>query len=269
MGEWHEFGNPSRASSLVDARPTGVRTAVPNLKVGFVLVPDFTLSALALFIDALRLAGDEGDRSRQIRCTWSVMSNRSEPVRASSGLALAPTSTLLPPQSLDYIVVVGGLLHTKREVNPTVVKYLQSAADAGVTLVGVCTGSFVLARAGLMQGFRCCVSWYHVEDFANEFPDHRPVADRLFVAVTARGSPVPAARASRISLRSSSSAISAAALRRRRCTSSLRHIRGRAARRSRTGRWLKPSGITVSDERSSSWSKTWRGRSESISSRRS
>ena len=182
MGEWHEFGNPSRTSGLVDARPTGVRTPVPNLKVGFVLVPDFTLSALALFIDALRLAGDEGDRSRQIRCTWSVMSNRSEPVRASSGLALAPTSTLLPPQSLDYIVVVGGLLHTKREVNPTLVKYLQSAADAGVTLVGVCTGSFVLARAGLMQGFRCCVSWYHVEDFANEFPDHRPVADRLFVA---------------------------------------------------------------------------------------
>ena len=187
MGEWpEELGDPSRTSDLVEARSMGVRTPVPILKVGFVLVPDFTLSALALFIDALRLAGDEGDRSRQIRCTWSVMSNRSEPVRASSGLAVAPTSTLLPPESLDYIVVVGGLLHTRRDVDPALLKYLRSAADAGVSLVGVCTGSFVLARAGLMQGFRCCVSWYHGEDFANEFPGHRPVADRLFVADGAR-----------------------------------------------------------------------------------
>ena len=50
-----------------------------------------------------------------------------------------------------------------------------------MTLVGVCTGSFVLARAGLMTGRRCCVSWYHRQDFLAAFPHHVPVADRLFV----------------------------------------------------------------------------------------
>ena len=45
-------------------------------------------------------------------------------------------------------------------------------ANFAKPLIGVCTGSFVLARAGLMQGYRCCVSWYHVQDFENEFPNH-------------------------------------------------------------------------------------------------
>lgn len=145
------------------------------------LAPDFTLSALSLFIDALRLAADEGDGSRPIRCSWSVMSPSERPLRASSGLLLERTDPLSQPHNFDYIVIVGGLLHTRREVDPEVVRYLRSAAEAEVPLVGVCTGSFVLARAGLMQGYRCCVSWYHVQDFEAEFPNHQPVADRLFV----------------------------------------------------------------------------------------
>ncbi len=41
----------------------------PSLQVGFVLWPDFTMLALAGFIDALRLAADIGDRSEQIHCS--------------------------------------------------------------------------------------------------------------------------------------------------------------------------------------------------------
>jgi len=50
-------------------RATSAITSVvstPRLRVGFVLTPRFTLTAFAGFIDALRLAADEGDRSRQI-----------------------------------------------------------------------------------------------------------------------------------------------------------------------------------------------------------
>jgi len=45
-----------RRRPLIDANP-------PALRVGFVLANNFTLSALSLFVDALRLAADEGDRS--------------------------------------------------------------------------------------------------------------------------------------------------------------------------------------------------------------
>ena len=59
--------------------------------------------------------------------------------------------------------------------------YLVSAAAVGVPLIGVCTGSFVLARAGLMAGRKCCVSWYHHRDLIEEFDDVTPVSDRIFL----------------------------------------------------------------------------------------
>jgi len=153
----------------------------PRLSVGFILADDFTLSAFSLFVDHLRLAADEGDRSRQILCRWVVMGSREEAVRASCGIAVARTSPFVDPRGFDYIVVVGGLLSAGAQVDAATIAYLEKAAAAGVTLVGVCTGSFVLARAGLMTGRRCCVSWYHRQDFLAAFPHHVPVADRLFV----------------------------------------------------------------------------------------
>ena len=48
-------------------------------------------------------------------------------------------------------------------------------------LVGVCTGAFILHRAGLMQGYRCCVSWFHHGDFLAEFEGITPVSDQIFV----------------------------------------------------------------------------------------
>jgi transcriptional regulator GlxA family with amidase domain len=61
------------------------------------------------------------------------------------------------------------------------VRYLQRAAAAKVPLVGVCTGAFVLHRAGLMGGYRCCVSWFHHADFLEQFDGLQPVSDQIFV----------------------------------------------------------------------------------------
>lgn len=153
----------------------------PALRVGFVLANHFTLSALSLFVDALRLAADEGDRSRPIRCSWSIMSSRADPMRASCGLTVNRTAPFLDPKEFDYVVVVGGLLHAGEQVDQATTAYLRSAAAAKVPLIGVCTGSFILSRAGLMKGRRTCVSWYHFPDFEAEFPDQTPDADQLFV----------------------------------------------------------------------------------------
>jgi transcriptional regulator GlxA family with amidase domain len=153
----------------------------PLLSVGFVLADYFTLSAFSLFVDQLRLAGDEGDRSRQILCRWSVMTSRPDPVRSSCGVSVGRTSPFVDPRQFNYIVVVGGILHAGRQLDEETIRYLKEADAAGVTLVGLCTGSFILARAGLMTGRKCCVSWYHYQDFMDEFPHHHPVADQLFV----------------------------------------------------------------------------------------
>jgi transcriptional regulator GlxA family with amidase domain len=78
-------------------------------------------------------------------------------------------------------VVVGGLLHGGQKVVPGTQAFLREAARAGVGLVGLCTGSFVLARAGLLDGYLSCVSWFHREDFQAEFPELRLVANRMLV----------------------------------------------------------------------------------------
>ena len=157
------------------------RNERPALTAGLVLADRFTLAPFALFIDHLRLAADDSDRSRPIRCVWHVMSASDAPARASCGVAVAPTTKLLDPRTLDYVVVVGGLLHTGRGVDAATLDYLRAAARAGTPLIGLCTGSFVLTRAGLMAGRPVCVSWLHHQDFVRAFPGHPVVADRLFL----------------------------------------------------------------------------------------
>lgn len=160
------------------ARPNG---KAPKLTVGFILARRFTLNAFANFVDVLRLAADEGDRSRPVRCEWSVLSDTMNPVASSCGVVVQPTARLGDPGKLDYIVVVGGLIEEIPKLGPAYMRYLQRAAAAKVPLVGVCTGAFVLHRAGLMDGYRCCVSWFHHADFLEQFDGLQPVSDQIFV----------------------------------------------------------------------------------------
>lgn len=153
----------------------------PRLRVGFILARRFTLCAFANFVDVLRLAADEGDRSRPILCTWRVLSASMEPIRSSAGIAVQPDERLGDPARFDYIVVVGGLVDEIERLHPDYVAFLRRAAAADIPLVGVCTGAFILHRAGLMQGYRCCVSWFHHDDFLEQFEGLTPISDRIFV----------------------------------------------------------------------------------------
>lgn len=153
----------------------------PSLTVGLILLPDFTLLALAGFLDTLRLAADEGDRSRPIHCSWTTMSEGGHPVRASCGATITPDSPFQPPERFDYVVVVGGTLHRGPNMGATGLTYLRSVAERHVPLIGICTGGFALARAGLMRNRRCCVSWFHREELAAEFPDMSVISDELYV----------------------------------------------------------------------------------------
>ena len=158
-----------------------IEAGTVRLRVGFILARRFTLSAFANFVDVLRLAADEGDRSRPIRCGWRVLSSDMDAVTSSCGIAVRPDERLGDPARFDYIVVVGGLVAELERLAPEYAVFLRQAAEAGVPLAGVCTGAFILHRAGLMEGYRCCVSWFHHDDFLEQFEGLRPVSDQIFV----------------------------------------------------------------------------------------
>ncbi len=163
--------------------PADPNLSQPALSVGFVLLPKFTLMALAGFVEALRHAADIKDRSRQIHCRWSILGQDQRAVKSSCGIAVAPWETFDDDIPYDYIAVVGGLLHGHGNIDPAILRYVKRAAAKNTRLIGLCTGSFVLARAGLMEGRRCCISYYHVDEFEEEFGARniRVVADALFV----------------------------------------------------------------------------------------
>ncbi|WP_425545474.1 GlxA family transcriptional regulator [Labrys sedimenti] len=174
------MGGPG-VSEAGTRKPVRPEKRAPRLSVGFILARHFTLNAFANFVDVLRLAADEGDRSRPIRFEWSVLSDTMSPIASSSGVVIAPTERLGEPGKFDYIVVVGGLIDEIPKLSPAYSRYLQRAAAAKVPLVGVCTGAFILHHAGLMDGYRCCVSWFHHTDFLEQFDGLQPVSDQIFI----------------------------------------------------------------------------------------
>lgn len=159
----------------------GTQWPAKTLRIGFVLARDFTLSALSDFVDVLRLAADDADYSRPIRCQWYVMSPSSQQVRSSCGLLVSPTSGFVPASELDYIVVIGGLLRSVAPLDAQTTRYLLNAGQTRSNLVGVCTGGFILCRLGLLDNKKCCISWFHYRDFVEEFDNLVPVADQLYV----------------------------------------------------------------------------------------
>ncbi|APG87366.1 HTH-type transcriptional regulator glxA (plasmid) [Sinorhizobium americanum CCGM7] len=170
-------------SSAARAAPQALR-----LKVGIILARSFTLSAFALFVDTLRLASDQLDRSGRVLADWQVLGSTRHLITSSCGVQVAPTSDFVDPQQFDYIAVVGGLLTVSQPVDHETVRFLKLAASKGVPLIGLCTGSFILAEAGLMKGHETCVSWLHYHQFRERFPDHDVRPDRLFNLERKRGS---------------------------------------------------------------------------------
>lgn len=153
----------------------------PALKIGLILAQQFTLSAFANFVDVLRLAADEGDRSRPIRCSWRVVSATMNPVVSSCGIPVYPDQRMGDSREFDYVVVVGGLISAIEDLNPDYIAYLKRAVQSNVPIVGVCTGAFILHKAGLMDGYRCCVSWFHHNDYLEQFEGLIPISDQIFV----------------------------------------------------------------------------------------
>ena len=132
----------------------------------FLLVPDFSMMAFTSAIEPLRAANL---RSGEALYRWRIVSDDGQPVQASNGFSLLPDASI-DDESPDEAVFVCAGLGVEHFHHPRVFAWLKKLARRGVALGGLCTGSLILARAGVLDGFRCTAHWENMEGFVSEFP---------------------------------------------------------------------------------------------------
>lgn len=163
-------------------KPVDLPVRDPELRIGLILCPRFSLLPVASFLDVLRHAADEADFSRQIYCAWKIIGPEGQEKAVSScGVEIAIDTTLADPTAFDYVVVAGGQLPQCLDVPNETIAYIRRARDRNVGLVGICTGSFILAQAGVASGHRCAVHVEHERQFRILFPEAVPVVDQIIV----------------------------------------------------------------------------------------
>lgn len=153
----------------------------PDLTVSIILAPCFTLLPFACLVDSLRYAADTADYSRKIYCHWQIISADLAAITASCGVDVYPEKTLQVAGASDYVVVIGGRLPFSLDVPDATLEFLREERSRGSKIIGICTGSFVLARAGLLDGRNCAVNDQHLHQMRSLYPKVKPTSNIKFL----------------------------------------------------------------------------------------
>jgi transcriptional regulator GlxA family with amidase domain len=128
--------------------------------------------------EALAAATGGGDQGYEV----TTIARSPRAVRSSSGLRLVPDGPLpRVGEELDTLIVPGGSGRGQAGADETLLRWLSRAPNSCRRVAGVCTGSFLLATAGLLDGRRATTHWAFAERLAREYPDVDVDADPIFV----------------------------------------------------------------------------------------
>ena len=100
----------------------------------------------------------------------TVASADGRPIATSSGPAVATTALPDPTDGLDAVLLPGGAgVHAARS-DPELLAWIRTAAAHSRRVISVCTGAFLAASAGLLDGCRATTHWAFADQLAREFP---------------------------------------------------------------------------------------------------
>jgi AraC family carnitine catabolism transcriptional activator len=119
-------------------------------------------------VEPLRAA----NRFRPELFSWQFISTDCEPVIASNGLAFEVQSSLEEVRDVRTCILCAGY-RPEHHFRPDIFKWLQARARERCVLGGIDTGSILLAKAGLLRGYRATVHWEHLSAFREDFTDVR------------------------------------------------------------------------------------------------
>lgn len=124
------------------------------LNIGFVVFPNMT---------QLDFTGPLQVLSRMPQSATHIIAKRDEPIPTDCGLRLLPTCTFATSPKLDFICVPGGAGVVDVMGDDETTDFLGLQAVAAKYVTSVCTGAFVLGRAGLLKGRKATTHWAYTD----------------------------------------------------------------------------------------------------------
>jgi transcriptional regulator GlxA family with amidase domain len=139
-------------------------------RFGFLLLGNFTLISLSSAVEPLRMANRI---HRKEYYAWKTISESGEAVAASDGLRVnvdIGISDEASMHNIDVVIVCGGI-RVEENSSKRLSKWLRAVNQKGIALGAICTGSYILAEAGLLDGYRCSIHWENMAAMMDLFPN--------------------------------------------------------------------------------------------------
>ncbi|HXP04565.1 MAG TPA: GlxA family transcriptional regulator [Stellaceae bacterium] len=144
--------------------------------IAVLIFPDFQLLDAAGPITAFEAAGHAtAPPAYRLR----VIARAAGPVTSSSGMQLIAGGFTADP--LDTLIVAGGWGTREASADAETLAYVRAAAGRARRVASVCSGAFVLAAAGLLDGRRATMYWARAAEFTRAYPQLRVEPDRIFI----------------------------------------------------------------------------------------
>jgi cyclohexyl-isocyanide hydratase len=138
------------------------------LHIAFLLFPDVT---------QLDLTGPAQVLSRMGDVKLDLVAKTRDPVQTDAQFALLPTATFAEIQSTDILCVPGGFGTVTAMEDPETLAWLRQVSEGAQWVTSVCTGSLLLAAAGLLTGYRAACHWASRDQLA--FFGVEPASERI------------------------------------------------------------------------------------------
>jgi transcriptional regulator GlxA family with amidase domain len=144
--------------------------------IGVLVFPDFQLLDAAGPISVFEIAGRYAGAAASIR----VLAEVPGPVRSSSGVELLARG-LRSSGAFSTLIVAGGDGVEVAARSAKSLAFVKAVAKRGVRIASVCSGAYILAEAGLLDGRRATTHWQRTRHFVSAYPRVKLEADRIFV----------------------------------------------------------------------------------------
>lgn len=139
----------------------------PTKRFIFVLLEKFSMLSFASAVECLRIANRMSGRTLY---SWAVHGEGGETVTCSAGTTFQLDGDLTDLQRDDTILLCAGL-DVQDMTSKKLLAWLRREARKGAMVGGLCTGSYALAKAGLLDGKRATIHWENADSFAEEFEE--------------------------------------------------------------------------------------------------